>query len=75
MSSEQSVIAPTAPSHSATRREKKQAERLARAQAVTQQTVPHTKSLTVFAGDPGTYTDPDPMNTAGWTTIRRGKGY
>lgn len=74
MSSEQSVTLPTATSHSATRREKKQAERLARAQAVTQQATP-AKTLTVFAGDPGTYTDPDPMNTAGWTTIRRGKGY
>jgi hypothetical protein len=70
MSETNQIINPSQPSASEIRRQKREAARLAQAQRVTQ--VAGTRqTLTVYEGDPGTYRDPDPTNTKGWTIVVR----
>ena len=58
------------PSQAQLRRQKREEARLAQAQRVTQ-AVATRQTLTVYEGDSGTYRDPDPMNTKGWTLVTR----
>jgi hypothetical protein len=69
MSDTNQIINPS-PSQAQLRRQKREEARLAQAQRVTQ-TVATRQTLTVYEGDPGTYRDPDPMNTKGWTLVTR----
>ena len=58
------------PSQAQLRRQKREEARLAQAQRVSQ-AVATRQTLTVYEGDPGTYRDPDPLNTKGWTMVTR----
>ena len=58
------------PSQAQLRRQKREEARLAQAQRATQ-AVATRQTLTVYEGDPGTYRDPDPLNTKGWTLVTR----
>jgi hypothetical protein len=72
MSETNQIINPSQPSASEIRRQKREQARLAQAQRVTK--VAGTRqTLTVYEGDPGTYRDPDPTNTKGWTFVTRFK--
>ena len=72
MSETNQIINPSQPSASEIRRQKREQARLAQAQRVTK--VAGTRqTLTVYEGDPGTYRDPDPTNTKGWTFVTRSK--
>lgn len=70
MSETNQIINPSQPSASELRRQKREEARLAQAQRVTK--VAGTRqTITVYEGDPGTYRDPDPTNTRGWTFVTR----
>ena len=69
MSDTNQIINPS-PSQAQLRRQKREEARLAQAQMATQ-AVATRQTLTVYEGDPGTYRDPDPTNTKGWTTVTR----
>ena len=58
------------PSQAQLRRQKREEARLAQAQRATQ-AVATRQTLTVYEGDPGTYRDPDSLNTKGWTLVTR----
>jgi hypothetical protein len=64
------VVQPTHPSASELRQQKRDEARLARAQQVTKEVVKH-QIVTIYEGAPGTYRDPEPMNTKGWTLVTR----
>ena len=71
MSDTNQIINPSAsPSQAQLRRQKREEARLAQAQRVSQ-VVATRQTLTVYEGDPGTYRDPDPLNTKGWTMVTR----
>ena len=69
MSDTNQIINPS-PSQAQLRRQKREEARLAQAQRVSQ-VVATRQTLTVYEGDPGTYRDPDPMSTKGWTMVVR----
>jgi hypothetical protein len=70
MSETNQIINPSTPSASEVRRQKREEARLAQAQRVTK-VAPSRQTITVYEGDPGTYRDPDPTNTRGWTFVTR----
>ena len=66
----QSTPSQSPPTAAQLRRQKREEARLAQAQRVTK--VAGTRqTITVYEGDPGTYRDPDPANTRGWTFVTR----
>ena len=69
MSDTNQIINPS-PSQAQLRRQKREEARLAQAQRATQ-AVATRQTLTVYEGDPGTYREPDPLNTKGWTVVTR----
>ena len=69
---QQSSVSPAPTTASSLRRQKREAARLARAQAASKPGVEQsTKMLYVFGGQAGTSIDPNPTSNAGWTEVVR----